>query len=467
MRRNDIPPCTRRCAATGRPLEDGERIMSVVVSVESPSSGWKRQDFPLDVFQSAPEGAIAWWITEVPESPKTQSSSGGGDTLLLEILRDTSSAPSMRWDAAERLVRKRRVVLERPSVTENSLGQGTRLPNGKQAEQSNWVARLVDGGERIMLPPPVVSGVSPTGGGLLGGVTQVLLLICLAASGCASLTPSLRPKENTPKPIGNDEGPTVAQMVEYLNDNSRRINAIQCNQVAIDCRQGNQNAPGLDGMVVLQKPKQFRLKAKVLGQNAVDLGSNQEEFWYWVSKVDPPYVFHCSHAAMAAGQVKMPFPFQPEMIMAALGMAEYDPTHNYEVKIHPQVAELREKVSSPQGKTLTRVTVFQRAPAAAGKPQVLGHVLYDDAGREICSVQVQEVQVLRQSGAVLPQKVRFHWPDEKIEMVMRFGEFQSTEITPDRATRFFSRNDLGNLPGFDLARWAPDDAAQRTRGQDP
>ena len=69
MRRNDIPPCTRRCAATGRPLEDGERIMSVVVSVESPSSGWKRQDFPLDVFQSAPEGAIAWWITEVPESP--------------------------------------------------------------------------------------------------------------------------------------------------------------------------------------------------------------------------------------------------------------------------------------------------------------------------------------------------------------------------------------------------------------
>ncbi len=52
-------------------------------------------------------------------------------------------------------------------------------------------------------------------------------------------------------------------------------------------------------------------------------------------------------------------------------------------------------------------------------------------------------------------------------MTMRFGEFVNTEITPDRSAALFSRRDLGNLPGFDLARWAPDDTNPGARGQIP
>ena len=82
-------------------------------------------------------------------------------------------------------------------------------------------------------------------------------------------------------------------------------------------------------------------------------------------------------------------------------------------------------------------------------------------------MQVQDIQVVRQTGAVLPQKVVFQWPDQQVEMVMRFGEFVNTEITPDRSAALFSRRDLGSLPGFDLARWAPDEPAPGARGQNP
>lgn len=456
MRRKEIPPCTRVCAASGRPLEDGERIVAVLLPQENAPAEYTRLDYASDEFKQPPVNALAWWSTQVPESPKV---AGEWVDPLVQLLSDPAASVEARWDAVERLVRKRRLALERPDASDAN---------------SSWRARILDSGESLVLPPPPPSSVygqpGKTGsGGLLRGISQaiVLGLLFLGGTGCASLNPLLKPtKDIKPAPV-NDELPTAQQMVEYLNDNARRIQAIQCNSVAIDCKQGNQNAPGLDGMVVLQKPNMFRLKAKVLGQNAVDLGSNQEEFWYWISKADPPYVFHCSHAAMAAGQVRMPFPFQPEMILAAMGIAEYDPNKPYEVKANGQLAELRERVSSPQGKVVTRVTVFQRAPAQAGKPQVLGHVLYDEAGKVICSVQVQEIQVVRQTGAVLPQKVVFQWPDQQVEMTMRFGEFVNTEITPERSAALFSRRDLGNLPGFDLARWAPDAPLQGARGQNP
>ena len=454
MKRKEIPPCTRVCAASGRPLEDGERIIAVLLPVEGNPGDHTRMDFAAGEFRQAPLGAVAWWSSFVPESPKV---AGEQSDPFLDLVRDESADPVSRWEAVERLVKKRRITLERPDP---------------KKPEDPWIVLIHESGERLELPSPPASSpfgqAGKSGGGLLRGISQALvLLLVLVGPGCASLDKVLKPaKDAKPVPV-NEEMPTAQQMVEYLNDNARRIQAIQCNSVAIDCKQGNQNAPGLDGMVVLQKPNMFRLKAKVLGQNAVDLGSNQEEFWYWISRADPPYVFHCTHAAMAAGQVRMPFPFQPEMILAAMGIAEYDHNKPYEVRPKGQYAELVEKVTSPQGKSVARVTVFQRAPAQPGKPQVLGHYLQDDAGKVICSVQVQDIQVVRQSGAVLPQKVVFQWPDQQVEMTMRFGEFVNTEITPDRSAALFSRRDLGNLPGFDLARWAPDEAAPGARGQFP
>lgn len=302
-----------------------------------------------------------------------------------------------------------------------------------------------------------------------GFLRQLLLCTCLVVltGGCNTLGPMFKQKESAAAPVATGN-PTAEQMVAYLNDNARRLQTIQCNQVAIDSKQGNQNIPGLDGLLVVQKPRQFRLKAKVLGQPAVDLGSNQQEFWYWISKAEPvPYVFHCDYQAMDRGQVRMPIPIQPEMILAAMGISEYDPARQYEVKQVGNQTELIEKMMSPQGRPVTRATVFLRTPAQPGKPQVLGHVLRDEQGKDICSVSIQEVQIHRQTGAILPQKIRFVWPSEQLEMTMRFGEFITPELSPDRAQRMFTRQDLTNLPGFDLATWTPDDDLKKVRGTNP
>lgn len=282
---------------------------------------------------------------------------------------------------------------------------------------------------------------------------RLALCATLLLAGCTQV-PGLRRDQPT-RPLTNAAAPSAVSLVEYLNANARQVQAIQCNRVAMDCKQDRQ-AVGLDGQLVCQKPRNFRLKAKVVGQPAVDIGSNENEFWYWISKADPPYVFHCGYPELSKGNVRMPFPFQPDMVVAALGMQEYDPNKQYEVNVTPRTYELIEQTTSPQGQPVKKITVFDRVQANGTRPQVIAHVLKDAQGREICSATVYEVQQLRPSGAIVPHKVKLVYPAEKMEMTLRMYDTQVTTIDQQRSDRLFTRRDLANLPSFDLARWALD-----------
>jgi hypothetical protein len=287
---------------------------------------------------------------------------------------------------------------------------------------------------------------------------------------------SLVGNKDRPTPPTAGKTPTAEELVAYLNYNARKVQAVQSNRVEIDCKQGNQGI-GLDGLMVCQKPRNFRLKARVVGQPAVDIGSNEQEFWYWISKNEPPYVYHCSYEELARG-VRLQFPFQPDMIVAALGMAEYDPNKKYEVKPNDKTIELIEQAVSPQGQPIKKITVFNMFQAKAGQPQVLAYKLKDMQDRDICTAVVYEVQSVQVAGypepAVMPYRLKLSWPDQKIEMTMWLKDLQSVNIGPEQAARMFNRRDVGgDLQGFDLARGTPDTPGgvgqmqSRTRGVQP
>lgn len=281
-----------------------------------------------------------------------------------------------------------------------------------------------------------------------------LSLAALLTTGCSS-APGMR---NQDVPVAHAApAPTVPQLVTYLNDNARRVQAIQCNHVALDCEQGMQRV-GIDCVMACQKPRNFRLKGKAIGQSVLDIGSNNDEFWYWISKADPPYVYHCAYQDYPRAANRMPFPFQPEMVVAALGIAEYEPNTPYEVKEYKNYIELIEQVPSPHNpaEKLQKVVVFNRMQAAPGHPQVVAHLLRDPRGKIICQAVVREVQVNRETNAVLPRRIVLTWPSQKAKMDMQMFDTQVTAITPDRAQRLFQRADLASLTSFDLGRWVID-----------
>jgi RNA polymerase sigma factor (sigma-70 family) len=227
--------------------------------------------------------------------------------------------------------------------------------------------------------------------------------------------------------------PSAALLVAYLNDNARRVQTLT-GRLFIDLRIDRQ-AIGLDGRMAWRKPGELRVKCRVAGNEAVDLGSNEAECWLLCSKSDPASIFRAPRKDLAA-KGKAPLPFDPDWIAEALGIAEYDPDKPREVVVLPDAVELVEKATSPQGKALRKVVVFNPTP---DKVQVKGYRIEDDDGNVLGRVTVQETQLDKASGAVVARKLRLEWVESKADIRLEFVEIKVNEkIDAKRAAMLFA-----------------------------
>jgi hypothetical protein len=302
---------------------------------------------------------------------------------------------------------------------------------------------------------------------ILARLTFGMALTTPFVAGCNPLFP-WRKDQQPPPPAVTGQKPDVPSLVYYLNENAKLASSLKA-RVVIDAKQG-MTAIGVDGNMACQKPRDFRLKAKLIGQPAVDIGSNKDEFWYWISKAKPPYLVHCSYAALGTGKVRVPFPFQPDMVLVALGMQEYDPTGKFELREFPKYLELSQEITSPQGERVQRVVVFDRMQARrADQPQVIAYVLKDARGQMICQARVHSVQRDGTTGPTIPTKVTIEWPAQEMKMTMALSDIQVNALTQADSARLFSRAELASLESYDLARQALDGPGnlRRAGGETP
>jgi len=242
--------------------------------------------------------------------------------------------------------------------------------------------------------------------------------------------------------------PTANELVKYLNDNSSRVQGLQCEQLDLDITQKLQSFH-VEAKLACQKPRNFRMRAYALGKTEADVGSNEQEFWFWVGKGEP-YLFHCSHQDFATGKPRMAFPFQPEWVVEAIGLGEYDASKDRRVEVRGNSIQLIEQATSPQGKPVRKVVVFNRG---RDQVQVRAHLLQDATGKQtICSAVITEVQQDRTTGAVVPKKVELNWPEERLTMKMKLDGLTVNPNFDQRAAALFSRPQMPGIATWDLAR---------------
>lgn len=272
-----------------------------------------------------------------------------------------------------------------------------------------------------------------------------LALLAMVA-GCTRWNFLNKGPETKPPPV-TGEAPPVSAYVEYLNDNSRRIDTLRCTEIHFTCWQGIASF-GLSGKMVAQKPQNFLMSADLIGSRAVDVGSNDQEFWYWISKAKPSHQAYCSYKDLKEGRVKeLPFPFQPEWIMETMGMGSYGPADRYRMEADGSTIKLVEESRSSQGKR-RKIIVMNRRPVQSPTPQVTAFLLVDEAGKEICSAHISETQLDRNTGAVIPRRLEFRWPEQRFKMAMKLDGTAVNAVVPATA---FVRRSMPGVPSIDLA----------------
>jgi hypothetical protein len=253
---------------------------------------------------------------------------------------------------------------------------------------------------------------------------------------------------------GPDQGippgrpPEASELVAYLNQNSQRLRSINCQDVDIEVTQGFQPYAGIRGRLACEQPRDFRMSATMMGKNRLDVGSNDREFWYWIADSNPPYQFFCSYEDLRTKQVALPFPFQPDWVMETFGMANYPVDGRYRVVSKGATIELIQETTSSQGQPVRKVIVFN-ANQMKNQQQIRAYKLRDMRDKEICSAEINDVQVI--GGIVVPYKMQLDWPGEKLKLSMQLNKPILNQMSPELARTWFTRPPLSGIQAYDLA----------------
>ena len=107
----EVQRCTRRCAATERPLESGEICFTVL---EVQGADVIRKDFCHEAWNGPPATAFGWWRSRVPEPTAKKIKLAPNDVLLelFDQLADQPEQQDMRYVLTLLLLRRRVLRLD-------------------------------------------------------------------------------------------------------------------------------------------------------------------------------------------------------------------------------------------------------------------------------------------------------------------------------------------------------------------
>src|SRR5579864_1863871 len=279
---------------------------------------------------------------------------------------------------------------------------------------------------------------------MLRYVNACLCVLFVLLAGCNFIDQITGKNAKKQAPIPT-QTPTAGELVSYLNRSTSQIESIQVENLDVEVKKGLILAVGLNGSMVCQKPRNFRMWATIpaSGSPAADLGSNDREFWFWMSRADPPDLFYCSHADV--GRVQMPFPIQPDWVLEGLGLATVTPNANMRVNMNAKqgTIDLIEPSRSPQGQNVFKVTTFNARTVSGSDPQVLSRRLVDEKGREICAAYITHMQVDPRTGILIPKEVKFEYPSDRITMRLTLSTVTvNGPVTPQQAQQWFTRPNM-------------------------
>jgi hypothetical protein len=173
--------------------------------------------------------------------------------------------------------------------------------------------------------------------------------------------------------------------------------------------------PRLSAQVACEPPRRFRLRAQTaVSGNELDLGSNDDLFWLWIRRHEPPVMLFCRHDQYAQSSARRLLPIRADWMPELLGLISFDPNDSHEgpFPLSDGRLEIRSRLTSPDGELLKSTLV----DGTTGL--VLEQHLFTPTGERLASVRTTQHRVDPTSGAALPRKVDVSWPASDVNFTL-------------------------------------------------
>ncbi|MCE9556918.1 MAG: hypothetical protein K8T91_26520 [Planctomycetes bacterium] len=207
---------------------------------------------------------------------------------------------------------------------------------------------------------------------------QLSAMVLLVAASGADCPNRLWHPQAQPAPEVFSKEPTLADVIAVVNANRSLATSIYANRVTLS----GGGFPAMRATMAVGTPRQVRLRAGTgLTGQELDLGSNEELFWIWVKRSQPPSVIVGRHDAFATSPVGRAFPVRPEWLVEAIGLVYLDPQapHVGPIRRPDGRLEIHTPVSTPAGQN-TKVLVVDGRSGLIYEQHLL-----DERGQRIAS----------------------------------------------------------------------------------
>lgn len=288
-------------------------------------------------------------------------------------------------------------------------------------------------------PPRKRNGAMDRGRLDCDGINRTTLAIAslclLVVAGCSASFPFTRNEFG--KPLPQDAG--TEEVVKRLNRNIEGVQSWQSYDVSIS---GPTLPIHLSGRIFVERPRNFRLFARVLDFDEADFGSNNDVFWFWIKGARYPdgknYVCLAHHEDIEHSPTwSQEIPFQPDWLMEVLSVVPIDPQ---QVKFRHgesrNIGYLESERLSPAGRPVKKVIRVDM-----GRSVILAHHLYDASGNLIAKAvldhhkRVQPKDARQQDPSkfpIMPHHIALEWPQARLQINLdiRYIEANPSSIQP-------------------------------------
>ncbi len=273
----------------------------------------------------------------------------------------------------------------------------------------------------------------------LAGWVAIAAWIAAAPMGCSWL-----PRWQTPwvGPAVLPPSPTLDQVVQAVNRNSQQIRSFSTNQATLS----GPGFPTLRASVAFERPRGFRLRGDTAFTGAeVDLGSNNDLFWMWVKRNQPPALYYCRHDQFPTSPARHTIPVEPTWLIEALGVAEFDPAlpHQGPYPASDGRLQIRTIRETPEGPT-AKITVVD-----AQRALVVGQYVYDPRGQLVASAVASQHRRDPLSGLVMPRIVDVSCPAAQFSLRIDLGNVNINHL-PSDPSQLFTLPSYEGYPLVDL-----------------
>ena len=231
-------------------------------------------------------------------------------------------------------------------------------------------------------------------------------------------------------------GAGLEQVIAAVNRNDAQISALFSSSATIRVP----GYPTLKAKIAFQRPRNFRLKADGFGPE-VDVGSNDQFFWFWIKRSEPPAVYVCRHDQFPTSRARQMIPIDPNWLVEALGTLLLNPAlpHQGPYPDKGNRIQIRTVYETPEGPNV-RVTIVDSRSAWVMEQQI-----FDAQGRLRAKSIVEDYRLDPQTKLYVPTAVQVECPAAKFSMRVDLGAVQVNQLQGNPA-------ELWTMPSYPGSR---------------